>query len=318
VYSPPPPQLLELSDQQIAARIRELKAERNAVILAHNYQLGEVQEIADHVGDSLELSRRAAKAPHDVIVFCGVRFMAETAAILAPEKVVLQPARDADCLMACMVDAAALREKKRAHPGAMVVCYVNTTAEVKAECDICCTSANAAQVVSLVPPEKPVIFVPDQYLGRHVQQQTGRKMILWSGYCPAHVRIQPSDIRALKRRHPEAKVIVHPEAPQPVTALADAVLSTGGMVRFARETEAQEIIVGTEIGMVHRLQRECPEKTFIPATEQAICPDMKMTRLGDVLLSLERMQFRITVPEEIRRRAEQAVQRMIAITESVV
>jgi quinolinate synthase len=298
----------------LVERIDALRRERRAVILAHNYQLGEVQDIADYVGDSLELSRKAAAAEAEVIVFCGVHFMAETAAILAPRKTVLLPSLHADCPMARMIDAEGLRGLKREHPGATTLCYVNTTAEVKAECDICCTSANAPQIVARLPVDTEIIFVPDQYLGAHVARLTGRPLILWPGYCPTHARILPKHIRDKRAQYPDAEVIAHPECRPEVTDLADAVLSTGGMCRYARETDAEEIIVATEVGMIHRLQRENPDKRFIPATEQAICPNMKQITLEQVLWSLQEMQYVITVPEEIRVRAEAAVTRMIEAT----
>ncbi len=299
---------------ELIGKIGALRRSRNAVIIAHNYQLGEVQDIADYVGDSLELSRTAAATPAELIVFCGVHFMAETAAILAPQKTVLLPVLDADCPMARMVDAAGLRALKSKHPGAVVVGYVNTTAEVKAECDICCTSANAERVIASIPPGREILFVPDQYLGDFIRRRTGRDMILWPGYCPTHARILPQHIETLRRAHPQAPVIVHPECRPEVAALADAVLSTGAMVRFARETQASTILVGTEIGLIHRLARENPGKRFIPVTEQAICPNMKKIDLHDVYRALEHLQYRITVPEAIRVRAEQAVQRMVAVT----
>jgi quinolinate synthase len=299
---------------ELASKIDSLRRARNAVILAHNYQLGEVQDVADYVGDSLELSRTAAATPAELIVFCGVHFMAETAAILAPDKTVLLPVLDADCPMARMVDGAGLRALKSEHPGAVVVGYVNTTAEVKAECDICCTSANAERVIASIPPGREIIFVPDQYLGGFVRERTGRDMILWPGYCPTHARILPHHIEMLRRDYPQAPVIVHPECRPEVAALADAVLSTGGMVRFARETQATTVIVGTEIGLIHRLARENPGKRFVPVTEQAVCPNMKKIDLQDVYWALERLQHRITVPEEIRARAETAVRRMVAVT----
>ena len=297
---------------ELRARIADLKRRRQAVILAHNYQLGEVQEIADHVGDSLELSRLAAESRAEVIVFCGVHFMAETAAMLAPAKTVLLPVVNADCPMARMVDADALRRMKARHPDAEVVCYVNTTAAVKAECDVCCTSANAAEIVAQIPAGKEILFVPDRNLGRYVSDRAGRRMLLWPGHCPAHARIRAEDVLEKKRFHPHAPVIVHPECPPAVTRLADAVLSTGGMARYARESEAREIIVGTEIGMLYRLRKENPGKNFIPVTEQAVCPDMKLITLEDVAASLEMLQHRIQVPEEIRSRAARALDRMLA------
>lgn len=297
---------------ELVERIASWRQSRNAAILAHNYQLGEVQDVADFVGDSLDLSRKAREIPAEVVVFCGVHFMAETAKILSPEKTVLLPVLEAGCPMANMVNAEDLRRLRAQHPEAVVVCYVNSTAEVKAESDICCTSANAVKVVTEVPPEKEIIFVPDRYLGSFVQQKTGRRMILWPGYCATHVRILPEHLLRKKSQYPEAQVLVHPECRPEVAALADAVLSTGGMCRYARESPAQTIIVGTELGIIHRLQKENPGKRFIPATEQAVCPNMKWTTLENVLWALEKLEHRIELPEAVRRRAEAAVRRMIA------
>jgi quinolinate synthase len=297
--------------QQILEGIETLRRRRNAVILAHNYQLGEVQDIADFVGDSLDLSRKAAAAEADVIVFCGVHFMAETAAILAPEKTVLHPVRESGCPMADMVDAGSLRRLKAKHPGSTCVCYVNSTAEVKAECDICCTSANAANVVSRIPEGETILFVPDQYLGGFVRSKTGRPMILWPGYCPTHVRILPEHILRKKKEYPQAEVLAHPECRPEVTALADQVLSTGGMVRRARESTAETLIIATELGILHRLQKENPDKVFVAATEQAICPNMKWITLERVLWALEEMEHRIELPKAIREKALAAVQRMV-------
>ena len=297
---------------ELLKRIDELRARREAVILVHNYQLGEVQDIADYVGDSLDLSRKAAATPAEVIVFCGVHFMAETAAILSPDKIVLLPAKEAGCPLADMADAERLRRMKTEHPGAAVVCYVNSSAEVKAESDICCTSANAARVVAQIEPDREIIFLPDQYLGDYVREVTGRQMILWPGFCPTHMRILPEHINRKKKQYPDARVIVHPECRREVTRMADEVLSTGGMCRYARETDAPTIIVGTELGLLHRLDKENPDKHFVPATEQAVCPNMKLITLEQVLWALEEMQYRIEVPQQVRSRAEAAVQRMIA------
>lgn len=299
------------STADIIDKIEALKKELNAVVLVHNYQLGEVQDIADFGGDSLELSQKAAETDADVIVFCGVHFMAETAAILCPEKTVLIPEPMAGCPMADMITADKLRDLKKEHPGAVVVCYVNSTAAVKAESDICCTSANAVQVVANIPADKEIIFVPDRYLGGYAAAQTGRKLILWPGYCPTHARILPQDILRQKQDHPDAKVLVHPECRPEVTALADAVLSTGGIIRYARESNVKEIIIGTEIGIIHRLKKENPEKIFIPVTEQAVCPRMKLIALDTVLWSMENMKHRVEIPEDIRVRARAAVDRML-------
>ncbi|MDO8716523.1 MAG: quinolinate synthase NadA, partial [Dehalococcoidales bacterium] len=302
-------------DAGLKAEIISLKKKRNAVILSHNYQLGEIQDIADFVGDSLELSQNAAKTDADVIVFCGVHFMAETASILCPDKTVLLPDMHAGCPMADMITAERLRQKKKEHPNAVVVCYVNTTAEVKAESDICCTSANAVKVVESLG-DREILFVPDQYLGSYVADKAGREMILWPGYCPTHARIQPQDIERQRAEHPQAKVIVHPECRPEVKALADEVLSTGGMIRFARENKATEVVVGTEIGILHRLRKENPQKKFFAASEQAVCPRMKLITLERVLWSLQEMTPVVKVPEEIRLRAKVPVDRMMAIGRS--
>jgi len=297
-------------NNELVEKISALKERRNAVILAHNYQLGEVQDIADFVGDSLELSQRAAETDAGVIVFCGVQFMAETASILCPEKVVLLPDMNAGCLLADMITAERLRAKKKEHPQAVVVCYVNSPAEVKAESDICCTSANAIEVVESLDARE-ILFVPDQYLGHYVSARTGKKMILWPGFCPTHVRISPERIKELKQEYPQAKVVVHPECRPEVIALADEVLGTGGMCRYARRDEVREMVVGTELGIIHRLRKENPGKRFIPASEQAICPDMKLITPEKVLWSLEKMSPEVKVPQEIRLRAKAAVDKML-------
>jgi len=298
-------------DQKIVVQILKLKEQRRAVILAHNYQRPEVQDIADFVGDSLELSQRAAQTDAEVVVFCGVRFMAETASILCPDKRVLLPDANAGCPMADMITAERLREKRREYPEATVVCYVNSSAEVKAESDICCTSANATKIVSQMPARDGILFVPDQYLGHFVATRTGRRLVLWPGFCPTHVRIRPENILELKRQHPQAKVVVHPECRPEVTQLADEVLSTGGMCRFARESEAPEIIIGTEVGIIHRLRKENPDKEFFAASERAICPNMKLINLDKVLWALKEISPEVKVPEEIRLRAKKAVDRML-------
>jgi len=299
-------------DAELVEKIPALKKRRNAVILAHNYQLGEVQDIADFVGDSLELSQRAAETDAGVIVFCGVQFMAETASILCPDKVVLLPAINAGCPLANMITAERLRAKKKEHPQAVVVCYINSSAEVKAESDVCCTSANAVKVVESLDARE-ILFVPDQYLGHYVSARTGKKMILWPGFCPTHVRISPERIKELKREYPQAKVVVHPECTPEVIALADEVLSTGGMCRYAKRDEVREMVVGTEVGIIHRLRKENPGKRFIPVSEQAICPDMKLITLEKVLWSLEKMSPEVKVPEGIRLRAKAAVDKMLEI-----
>lgn len=302
---------MENSDKALLDRIMRLKKQRNAIFLVHNYQLGEVQDIADFVGDSLELSQQAARTNADVIVFCGVHFMAETASILCPDKIVLLPESHAGCPMANMITAPSLREKRKEYPDAVVVCYVNTPAAVKAESDVCCTSANAVRIVQRFPASQQIIFVPDQYLGSYVAKQTGHQMILWPGYCPTHARILAQDIIRLRREYPQAKVVAHPECRTEVTDLADAVLSTSGILRFARETDVQEIIVGTEIGILYRLRKENLGKKFIPVTEQAVCPRMKLTTLESVLWSLENMTHQVKVSERIRLKAKAAVDKML-------
>lgn len=302
-----------MSDQELIAKIAAVKADRNAIILAHNYQRDEVQEIADFTGDSLRLAIQAATTDADVIVFCGVHFMAETAFILSPEKTVLMPDPGAGCPMADMITAAQLRELKAQHPGAVVVTYVNSSAEVKAETDVCCTSSNAVKVIASLKDAREILFVPDQYLGSFVAKQTGRDMILWPGYCPTHMRITPESIERQKAAHPAAEVLVHPECNQPVVALADFALSTEGICRRARESGAQEFIIGTELGVMYRLKKENPGKIFYPASEMAICPNMKKITLEKILWSLEGMQHEVRVPEDIRLRAHRAVDRMVSI-----
>ena len=300
-------------NKEIREKILELKEKRHAVILAHNYQLGEIHDIADFVGDSLDLSQKAAQTDAKVIVFCGVHFMAETASLLCPDKIVLLPDEHAGCPMADMVTVEDLRKKKSESPDASVVCYINTTAAVKTECDICCTSSNALKVVSTIPEGKPIIFVPDRYLGAFAAAQSDREMILWPGYCPTHQRITADDIVKLKKQYPEAQVVVHPECRSDVTALADKALGTGGMMRYARESEHKDFIIGTEIGIIYRLRKENPSKRFIPASEQAICPNMKLITLEKILWSLEGMVYQVSVPEELRDRARKPVERMLAI-----
>ncbi len=297
---------------ELASRIARLKLERRAIILAHNYQLGEVQDIADFVGDSLELSRRAVEVEADVIVFCGVMFMAETAKLLNPEKTVLIPDPLAGCPMCDMAPVEAVRKRKAELPGVPVVAYVNTTAAVKAEADICCTSANAAKIVKSLPDPR-ILFLPDRNLGHWVKRHTDKEIILWEGYCPTHQRIMARDVQALRQQHPAAKVVVHPECTPDVIDLADEVLSTGQMVRWARETEASEIIVGTEVGLIHRLQQQNPEKIFYPISLLSTCPNMKRITLEKVAWSLEDMQYKVEVPADIAAKARRAIERMLEV-----
>ncbi len=302
---------MENIDAALIEKIESLKKRRNAFFLAHNYQLGEVQDIADFVGDSLELIQEAAATDADVIVFCGVQCMAETAAIVCTDKIVILPDMNAGCTLANMVTAERLREKKDQHPGATVVCYINTPAVVKAESDICYAEADAVSVVEKLPANEEIMFIPDQYLGDYVATRTGRELILWPGYCSPHVKIRPEDIARQKEEYPQAKVVVHLECIPQVKNLADAVLGTGGMVKFARETDATEIIVGTETGILHRLRKENPGKVFIPASERALCTTMKVVNLENILWSLENMSPQIEIPDEIRLKAKPAVDKML-------
>jgi len=298
---------------ELIEKISRLKKERNAVILAHNYQLPEIQDMADYVGDSLGLSIQASKTKADVIVFCGVYFMAETAKILSPDKTVLIPDKNAGCPMADMITAEELRELKAGHPGAKVLCYVNTTADVKAECDVCCTSGNAEKIVrELFHPDDEIIFVPDQYLAVWIAGRLGRKFILWHGFCPTHVRILPEDIQKKRSLYPGAEVLVHPECPPAITALADQVLSTEGMCRYIQASNVREFIIGTELGILHRMKKENPDKAFYPASERATCPNMKRTTLEKVLWSLEEVGHEVLVPEDIMQKAKTCLQKMMA------
>ncbi len=296
-----------------ADEIKRLAKERNAVILAHNYTRAEVQDVADYTGDSLELARRATKVDADVIVFCGVYFMAETAAILNPGKTVLIPDETAGCPMADMITGEQLRELKAKHPGAKAVCYVNSTAEVKAECDMCVTSGNAEKVMRTLAQDSEVLFVPDQHLGGHVSGLLGRSYVLWPGYCPTHQAITPAGIAAARAAHPGAPVLVHHECARPVREAADYALSTGGMCRFARESDATDVIVGTETGILHRLRSENPGKRFWPVNERMTCPNMKKTTLANLAESLREMKTRVVVPEETALRARRAIEAMLAV-----
>jgi len=303
-------------DEQILAKIRRLKDKHRAVILAHNYQPGEIQDLADFCGDSLGLSIKAAQTNARTIVFCGVKFMAETAAILSPDKTVLLPDKFAGCPLADMITAEQLRQLKNKHPDAFVVCYVNSPAEVKAESDYCCTSANAVEVVSSLPQDRPIIFVPDQHLGKFVMDRTGRDLVLWPGYCPTHVVITADDIKGAKGKYPDAIVMAHPECTEPVKALADELLSTGQMLKFVKKSPAKRFIVATEVGIIHTLKKQNPQAEFVPASERAVCPNMKKITLDKVIGSLEDMQYKVTVPEEIRIKAKRSLDRMVEILPS--
>ena len=300
-------------NEQLIEQIEQLKAQRNAVILAHNYQPGEIQDLADFTGDSLGLSIRASQTDAEVIVFCGVLFMAETAAILSPEKTVLLPEKTAGCPMADMITAEQLCRLKQENPEALVVCYVNSSAEVKAESDYCCTSANAVEVVNSLPQDRQIVFVPDQHLGQFVAERTGRKLILWPGYCTTHVLITADDIKAAKAEHPDAVVLAHPECNEPVKELSDELLSTGQMLKFAASSGAKQFIIATETGIIHALKKQNPEAEFFPASRRGICPNMKKISVDKVIASLENMQYEITVAGEIRLKAKKALDRMVEI-----
>ncbi len=298
--------------QEYIEKINELRREKHAVILAHNYQRPEIQDIADYTGDSLGLARQASETEAETIVFCGVHFMAETAHILNPEKTVLIPDPGAGCPMADMVTAQGLEALKAEHPGVPVVCYVNSPADVKAVSDVCCTSSNAVSIVQNLPGDK-VIFVPDENLGRYVAQRTGKTIIFWPGYCPTHRRIKPETVRRLKGESPGAVFLAHPECDEDVLALADHICSTSGMYEFARQTAATIIIVGSEMGMLHRLRLESPDKTFIMPGDNIICPNMKLTTLKKVFLSLLERRTVVTLPEDVREKALAATERMVKV-----
>ena len=311
-------------DPAVLERIERLRREREAVILAHNYQLPEVQDLADYVGDSLGLSRQAARTDAPVIVFCGVHFMAETAAILSPEKTVLLPDLEAGCSLADTITADQLRAWKAEHPGAVVVSYVNTTAEVKAESDYCCTSSNAAEIVSSIPADREVLFLPDMFLGAHVERVTGRRMTIWMGECHVHAGIDPEHLDRMRRAHPGAELLIHPECGCTTSTLyrqshgdlgdtSLVVASTEGMVRHAVESPASTFIVATEVGILHRMERFAPGKRFLPASREAVCGYMKLITPAKIATALERMEPRVTVAPDIAARARLAIERMLAV-----
>ncbi len=300
---------------EITDKIKKLKQERNAVILAHNYQRPEIQDIADFVGDSLGLSIEASRTDADIIVFCGVHFMAETAKILSPQKIVLLPDINAGCPMADMIDAESLKTLQEKHPNAVTLCYVNTSAAVKAQCDYCCTSSNALKMVQhILLTHEEIIFVPDKYLAQYVSAQVGHNFIMWNGYCPTHVKILPENIIQAKKIHPQAKVLVHPECKPDLTALADLVASTEKMCGYAQNTTETDFIVATENGIIHRLKKENPAKNFYPAADAAVCPNMKRITVEKVLWSLEDLSFEITLPVDIMDKARLSIERMLQIT----
>ncbi|MFH2137063.1 MAG: quinolinate synthase NadA [Candidatus Omnitrophota bacterium] len=293
-------------------KISELKKKRKAVIIAHNYQRPEVQQVADITGDSLELSRGVTQVDAKTVIFCGVHFMAETASILNPKKKILLPVKESGCPMADMINLKELRKLKKAHPGVPVVCYVNSSAEVKAESDIACTSSNAVQIVDSLP-EKQVIFVPDRNLGSYIQSQLPhKKIILWEGFCPTHMRVSEEEIIEAKRKHKKAKFIAHPECPGRLLKHADFIGSTSQMLQYVKKTPSQEIIVGTELGMIYRFKQEAPHKKFYCPSEHFICADMKLTTLGWIAHSLENMVYEVRVSENVRKGAKKSLQRMLS------
>jgi quinolinate synthase len=296
---------------KIIDEIAGLKKARKAVILAHNYQRAEVQDIADYVGDSFGLSQRAVESAADVIVFCGVDFMAESAAILNPDKTVLNPVPEAGCPMARMITAADVRALKAQYPGVEVVCYVNSSAEVKAESDVCCTSSNAVKVVNSLAGNE-VIFVPDKNLAYYTQKFTTKKIHVWNGYCPTHHLITAGDVLVAKMEHPGAEVLVHPECRPEVIDLADKAFSTDGMIKYARAS-ARDLVIGTESGIIHRLEKENPKINYYPLSSYTICPNMKMNSLETVRDSLRDMRTQIRIPENIRTRAKKALDRMLEV-----
>ncbi len=295
----------------IEQEIRKLRDERHAVILAHNYTAPEVQDIADFVGDSLELSRKAAECHAPVIVFCGVRFMAETAKILSPDSIVLHPNPHSGCPMADMADPEAVAKYRAEHPDTLLVAYVNTTAATKTAVDICCTSGNAEKVISALPKDQKILFLPDANLGANVAKKLNRPMDLWPGFCPTHNRIMPEQIEKARAAHPGAPVIVHPECPPATADLADQALSTGGMLKFVRESQEREFIIGTETGILHRMRKENPDKVFYPLEPEPLCPNMKKITLEDVLFALQDMKPQIELDADTIARARAPIDRML-------
>jgi quinolinate synthase len=316
--------VIQMEKERAAEEIQRLKKEKNAVILAHNYQVGEVQEIADFTGDSLGLSQAATKTEADVIVFCGVHFMAETASIICPDKEVLIPDLEAGCSLASTINIDDLRNWKKEHPDAVVVSYVNTTADIKAESDYCCTSTNAVKIVSSISEDKEILFLPDMFLGAYVSKITGRKLHIWPGECHVHAGIRPKQISEMREAHPEAEMLIHPECGCVTSAMYYTangsienrnthILSTEGMIRHVRRSKAMEFIVATETGILHKMKKENPDKTFYPANEKSVCRYMKMITLDKVLISLQDNIYRVKVPEEVALKAKKAIERMLQL-----
>ncbi len=298
----------------LESEIRQLREERDAVLLAHNYQRGEIQDLADYVGDSLYLSRKAMESDRSVIVFAGVRFMAETAKILNPSRTVLLPDLKAGCALADAITVEQLRAWKAEHPGAVVVAYINTSAEVKAEADYCCTSSNAVKIVEQIPRDREILFLPDMFLGDYVRRRTGRAMHLWVGDCPVHAKLRPETLAHSRADHPGAPVIAHPECgcASQVLPQVDQVLSTDGMLRYAEETRAPEVLVATEVGILHRMAKLNPTTHFSPIDAGAVCPYMKEITLEDIRDSLRELRYRIDVAPEVAEKARRALERMVA------
>ncbi len=298
---------------EIIDKINKLKKEKNAIILAHCYQNVEIDEVADFVGDSLYLSRRAKETNADIIVFAGVYFMAQTAKLLSPDKKVLLPRLESGCRMADMIDLEQVREFKSKHPNIPVVCYVNSTAEVKSECDMCCTSSNAIKIVKSMGAEE-ILFLPDTYLGKWVESQLGNvKIITYPGFCPTHLMIKPKDILEAREKYPNAKILAHPECHQEVTKLADFVGSTTGIMKYAIESNEKQFVIATEKGVVDRLKRDYPEKEFILIKENIICPNMKWNTLEDIYNALDKEQHEITVDEQIAKKAVKCIDDMLSV-----
>lgn len=302
-----------MNKEELLKKIQELKQEKDAIILAHNYQLPEIQDMADILGDSLDLSRKAASTSKGTIIFCGVIFMAESAKLLSPDKTVLIPRIDAGCAMAGMVKPEDLLRMKEKYPNAKVVAYVNTSAATKSLADVCCTSANAVKIVNNIDADE-IIFVPDKNLGSYVASHTDKKVHLWDGYCYVHDEFTIKDVEQARKLHPDAAFIVHPESPSEVVNLADSVESTSGMIRFAGETDNQDIIIGTEVEMVYRLKTEFPDKNFYPLKQGAICKNMKKTGLGDVYKSLKESRYKIYLDNEIVEKASQSLEKMLELS----
>ncbi len=302
-----------MNDTELKQEIRRLLDEHNAVLLAHNYQRDEIQEIADITGDSLGLSVEAGKTDKDVIVFCGVHFMAESVYIISPEKKVILPRLDAGCPMADMIDAKKLQALKNEHPDAVVVTYVNSTAEVKALSDICCTSANAVKVIKSLTDTKKIIMTPDRNLGKYTARFVDKEFVFFDGYCPTHDRVTEADVIEAKEKHPSALFMAHPECRPEVLKFAEHICSTSGMYAYAKESSAQKFIIGTEMGILYRLKKDNPKKEFHLASKKLVCPNMKLTRLEDIYESLSEMKNFVTVPEEIRLPAKEALDRMLAV-----